>query len=399
MALMAGCGGVAPGFSTDNRPLVCPSAAPYSGAPVHAAVPANEFPSAAGAVASDAALPADLQALLDQRLQEIRLQTGAPAIAASLTLPGLGHWASTQGLARVAPQQPATQTTLFYWGSVAKSLTAVLVLQLVEEGKLSLDDRLARWAPQIPQAQQISLQHLLTHTSGLATNALDSSGQIAQTPAERLAAAARTQSLFCPGASASYSNLGYEMLALILEAVEQQPYDQILHQRIAVPLGVRQLRALRPREAPPADLATPHKAREPQPDPDAWSRMGSGNVIATSDDMLTVWRALLAGRLLPPATVQRQWAQLYPIASQVDTADNQAPMWFGQGVMLTEWTDEQGRLRPWLAHLGGIPTANAVVLYDPTAKAFAAVAVNSEVSSTAVANALLKVVVNWQMPR
>jgi len=258
---------------------------------------------------------------------------------------------------------------------------------------------LARWYPQMPQAELITIEHLLTHTSGLATNALDERGQIPQTPSELVRAASGTPSVFCPGTSVSYSNTGYLMLGLIVEAVEQQAFDEVLRRRIAEPLGLQHLRAFRPGEEQPADLATPHRQRDPQADPGAWSRIGSGNVMATADDMLIVWQALWTGRLLPPATVHRQWSQLYPLQSGGSAADGQALWWYGQGVMLQEWTDDHGRLRLWLGHLGGTPSANAAVLYDPFVGAHVSAAVNSEVSSAAIANALLQVVLTWQFAR
>ena len=394
--LLAACGGV----STDagTKALSCGSAGPYTGAALHATLPANSFPSTQNLASSNAALPGDLTFLLDARVKAILLQTGAPAVAVALDVPGLGHWTSTQGLARVVPPQPASETTLFYWGSVAKSLTAILVLQLVEEGKLNLDDRLARWYPQMPQAELITIDHLLTHTSGLATNALDPLGQVPRTPAELVTAASRTSSVVCPGVAASYSNTGYLMLGLIVEALEQEQFHEVLQRRIAGPLGLKHLRALRPGEEQPAALATPHQKRDPQTDPGAWSRLGSGNVVAGADDMLAVWQALLTGRLLPLAAVQRQWARLYPVDAGSAPDGNQSKMWFGQGVMLTEWIDDRGT-RSWLGHLGGIPTANSAVLYDPFVGAYVAAAVNSEVSSTAVANALLQVVTVWQSTR
>ena len=64
--------------------------------------------------------------------------------------------------------------------------------------------------------------------------------------------------------------------------------------------------------------------------------------------------------------------------------------------MLWEWTDELGRPRTWLGHAGSIPTANAQLLYDPGANAYVAAAVNSAVPSTALANALLKTVIDWR---
>jgi D-alanyl-D-alanine carboxypeptidase len=396
--LFAACGG---GTHTGSGALTCESAGPYGGPPLHAALPANTFPSAHSGSASNAALPGELGLLLDARLKEIVLQTGAPAVAVAVDVPGLGRWTSTQGLARVTPPEPASEATLFYWGSVAKPLTAVLVLQLVEEGKLNLDDRLARWYPQMPQADLITIEHLLTHTSGLATNALglDPISQAPAAPAEQVLAASRTPSVFCPGTGASYSNTGYWILGLIVEAIEGQAFHEVLQRRIAGPLGLQQLRALRPGEEQPTDLASPHQKREPQADAGAWSRIGAGNVVAGADDMLSFWQAVLTGRLLPLATVQRQWSRLYPMQSEVSPPGGQALSWYGQGVAVMEWTDEQGRIRPWLGHLGSIPTANAAVLYDPLVGAYVAVAVNSEVSSAAAANALLQVVMDWQMGR
>ncbi len=396
--LLAACGGGG-GTVTGHQPLSCASAGPYRGAPMHATLPVNSFPPLGSTSSQRDVLPRDLGLLLEGRVAELLRQTGAPAIAAAIDVPGLGRWASTQGLARVAPPELSDEATLFYWGSVAKSLTAVLVLQLVEEGRLKLDDRLARWYPHMPQADLITIEHLLTHTSGLATNALDVLGQVPQTPAELVHAASTTPSVFCPGTGTSYSNTGYLMLGLIVEAVEQQAFHQVLQRRIAQPLGLQHIRALRPGEEQPAELAAPHLRRDPQADPGAWSRVGSGNVVATASDILAVWQALLTGRLLPLATVRRQWSHLYPLQDEGLRSNGQALMWSGQGVMVMEWTDDQGRVRPWLGHLGSIPTANATMLYDPLVGAYVTAAVNSEVSSAAVANALLQVVMVWQSAR
>lgn len=399
--LVAAC--VAPGADSgtgaDANPgaLSCAGAHPYGGAPLHAALPASYFAASVGGVTPGTPVPADLAALLDQELADILRKTGAPAITAALDLPGAGQWSRTLGLARTGPtEQAATSATLFHWGSVAKAITATLVLQLVEQGKLRLDDHLALWFPQMPQAEHITLAHLLTHTSGLATNALDVQGQIPPSLAELLHAAARTPSVSCPGAAASYSNTGYLMLGLVVQAVTGEPFDQALQHRIAQTLGLQQLRALRPDQDGAPDLATPHRGREPQADPGVGSRVGSGNVVATAQDMLQFWRALHTGRLLASTTVQQQWALLYPMANGTPAAAPTATMWFGQGVMLTQWQDAQGRGRDWLAHLGGTGSANAVVAYDPLVQAYAAVAVNSEVSSVAVANALYTTVLAWR---
>lgn len=396
--LIAGCGGTGGGGHAGA--MSCSPDPAYIGPALHASLPAGAFPSGPTAsmpsLAEHTSVPEELSALLNARVDDLLEQTGAPAIHAGIDVPGLGRWSATRGWARVVPAQPATDATLFYWASVAKSLTAVLVLQLVEEGRLRLDDRLAAWYPQLPNADLITIGQLLTHTSGLATN--PSYAVAPATSDEWLAAAMATPAVACPGSVASYSNIGYELLGRIVQEVEKQSFDAVLQRRIAEPLGLRQLRALHAGEDEVAALATPHLGRVPTRDAGAWLRIGAGNVIASARDMLSVWRAVLEGRLLRSDTVARQWAVLYPIADRGGPASQTAQTWFGQGVMLMEWTDASDAARSWLGHLGGVSGANAVVAYDASADAYVAVAMNSDTSAAAVGNALLEVLVRWRVP-
>ena len=394
-----GCGGSASTLS--NPPTVgtvalsCQAAMPFAGPSPRVAVPGNLFPTATGGAATDRPLPESLTAMLNLRVRELLNTSGAPAISAAITIPGFGRWSSTQGLAQTQPAQTVGDATEFYWGSIAKMLTAVVVLQLVEEGKLHMDDRLARWFPQIPKAELITIAQLLSHTSGLQTNVHGSTGLAAETPAQQVQLLSNQALLFCPGTDASYSNAAYLLLALVVEALEQQPMHQSVQRRIAAPLGLQHLRALRPGEDAPIALAMPHAGQTPTADPGAWTRLGAGNVVGRAEDLVVFWQAVLSGRLLAPTTVQSQWTVLHALGPQTREA-GQGIQWFGRGVMLTEWTDGVGRTRTWLGHFGGIPTANATVLYDHVANAYAAIAVNSDVSTAAVANALLNTVLDWR---
>ena len=395
-----GCGGIgatskSAGAGAETTSLSCKAAMPFAGNPPHLAISTSLFPTATDVASINTPMPAALSALLNQQVTDILRKTGAPAINAAIKVPGLGSWNSTQGLARTNPAQAVNEATEFYWGSVAKPLTAVLVLQLVEEKKLSLDDPLSRWFPQIPQAEYIRVSHLLAHTSGLQTNVNSASGLGLESPAQQLSVLSKMPLLFCPGTNASYSNVGYLLLALIVENIEQQPLHQSMQRRIAAPLGLQHLRVLRPGEDTPTALATSHEGQTPKDDPTAWTRLGAGNVVARAEDMAVFWQAVLSGRLLATTTVQAQWTVLNNLGGQA-AGSGQGMQWFGQGVMLMEWTDEKGHPRTWLGHLGDIPTANAALVYDPTAHAITSVAVNSAVSSAAVANALLKVVLDWR---
>jgi D-alanyl-D-alanine carboxypeptidase len=131
--------------------------------------------------------------------------------------------------------------------SITKTFTAALFLLLQEEGRLTLDDSLARWFPRIAEAERISLRHLLNHTAGIP----DYGGLRAyheavrtspQTPwsFERFAAETFDQGLsFPPGAGWGYSNPGYMLLKRIAEDVAGASYANLISDRIARPLGLR----------------------------------------------------------------------------------------------------------------------------------------------------------------
>ncbi len=394
-AACGGTGDTAAPFATGTASRSCHADMPFAGATPHAALPTTVFPTVANGGAVDTPLPAELGGLLDQQVADLLRKTGAPAMSAAVTVQGLGRWSNTQGTAQTVPVQSVEAGSEFYWGSVAKALTAVLVLQLVDEGKLRLDDTLSHWYPEIPLAERITLAHLLNHSSGLQTNANSSTGLGYETPAQQRAMLSNLPLLFCPGTNASYSNAGYMLLGLVVEAVEQKPFYRSVQHRIAEPLGLQHLRALRPGESMPLALVAAHAGRTPVADAGAWTRLGAGNVVARAEDMVVFWQAVLTGRLLAPATVHAQWALLHMLDAPT-TEPSQGRRWFGKGVMLWEWTDDLGRQRTWLGHAGSIPTANAQLLYDPTLQAYAAVAVNNAVPSAAVANALLKTVSDWQ---
>jgi D-alanyl-D-alanine carboxypeptidase len=330
----------------------------------------------------------EMQGRLDEAATRVLSATATPGMTAAVAIPGSGRWSATRGLARAEPAQPVADDTVFYWASVGKAATALVVLQLVDHGALRLDDRLDRWYPQAPNAAGITIANLLTHTSGLASNpTADPLAARYEPPEELLASLSIQVPAFCPGSGWLYSNVGYLLLGKIAEQVSGLPFHELVARAIATPLNLPTLRALRPGEMPP-QLAISHDGRVPQPDLGISSRLGMGNIVARAEDVLVFWRAVLTGELLQSASARRQWEALYPMDGVLPWGQ----AWYGQGVMLVEWTDERQRKRTWLGHLGGTPHANAVVAYDPRAGAFVAVAVNSGTSSVAIAAELLKAI-------
>ncbi|MFD2514080.1 serine hydrolase [Pontibacter locisalis] len=128
--------------------------------------------------------------------------------------------------------------TKFRFGSITKSFTAALILQLQEQGKLHVQDKLSKYLPDFPNADKITLHHLLTHTSGLA-NYTDTWSNVYTQPAsakELINYFKDKPMLFEPGAKFSYCNSGYVLLGHVVEIVTGKTYEQALSKNIFKPL-------------------------------------------------------------------------------------------------------------------------------------------------------------------
>src|SRR5262245_28226957 len=136
-----------------------------------------------------------------------------------------------------AEKKPLTAANRFRIGSITKMFTAVMILQLVEEGKLKLTDTLDKFFPQIPNAQKITIAQILAHRSGIHDSLIDrnlrpSSIRNAITKDELLTIIAKGTPDFEPDAKHRYSNSGYAILGLMIEKLTGKPYEEALKERI-----------------------------------------------------------------------------------------------------------------------------------------------------------------------
>lgn len=243
------------------------------------------------------------------------------AIAARLT-PGLqmsvmkdGRLAYSRGFgfSNLAAETPVTATTMFRIGSLTKQFTAAALLLLAEDGRLSLDDRLQRFMPDFPRADQISLRQMLTHTSGLAAvprlnmrNATRPDWD-AQT---YLAAVLNANPLFVfqPGAGFLYSNVAFHLLGWVIEIASGQAYSSFLRTRLFDPIGlghtaVDDAGAVVPQRA--SGYAQGTRGGFRNSDFISMSLPGAaGSLRSTADDLVRWHSALLAGELLRPASLE-----------------------------------------------------------------------------------------------
>lgn len=363
------------------KPVLCNSAKPYRGAKLHAAPESRVFKAAAKPFGES--LDAATVGWLDAALKKAMAATKAPAMTVAVAVPGRGLWSATRLRDGAGDAEPPRW---FWFASVGKVFTAAVVLQLVEEGKLSLDDKLARWFPDYPNAGAITLDHLLTHTSGIYSFQSDEglrSKPGYHSPEELIEVARSQGNGFCPGEHWSYCNTGYAMLGRIVEKIDGRPFHESVNARVIARLELKNTKALAPREKP-AGLAKPHPSdpQEAAREPSFSTPYAAGPIVATADDMVRFWHALLGGKLLKPATVRDQFERLYPMFD--------GGTYYGRGVMLYDAPDKNGKRLTWLGHGGGAPGTKAVVIYSVDANAFVAVALNNDGSAEAVANLLLK---------
>jgi D-alanyl-D-alanine carboxypeptidase len=294
---------------------------------------------------------ASLQAAVDCA----RVQMGAPAALVAVGFPDGRLVQIASGLAQLEPRREAGPGDPIPVGSVTKLFTATLVLQLVSEGKLSLEQPLADFYPQFPNANRITLRMLLEHRSGLA-NYTDLGFKLPpavillilaqQWEPERLAAeCAQLEPLCEPGAEFHYSNTNYILLGLIIERVTGHTYTEELHARIIDPLGLQDT-CFAAAETPPANTLHGYalvdgalRDRTLIENPSlGWA---AGALVTTTADLDTFLRALFGGKLLP-AELQAQmlagtergdgYGRYGLGVMQVDT--ELGPLWGHEGITL-----------------------------------------------------------------
>lgn len=145
------------------------------------------------------------------------------------------------GLANVELNVPAAPETVFQIASTTKTFTAAAVLKLVEEGKLSLDDKITKWLPELPAAWSgVTVRHCLTHTSGLPDLIVDqcTAQPIARTREEVFKKLAGMPVPNKPGETWSYNQTGYVLLGMLIQKVAGVTFEEFLQQRFFQPLAM-----------------------------------------------------------------------------------------------------------------------------------------------------------------
>jgi CubicO group peptidase (beta-lactamase class C family) len=168
----------------------------------------------------------------------------APGAVVGIVVDGELAWVKAAGVANVENKTPVTPDTVFRIASMTKSFTAMSILKLRDEGRLSLDDPAAKYIPELASlpyptkdSPAITVRHLLTHSEGFPEDNPWGDRQLAQ-PEETLREWLRAGIPFStsPGTAFEYSNYGFELLGEIVARVSGKPYDKYVRDNILVPL-------------------------------------------------------------------------------------------------------------------------------------------------------------------
>ena len=192
--------------------------------------------------ASAQTLSSDLQEKIDKLATDTLTRTGVPSASIAIVKNGQIVYTKAYGDARLEPKTPATPEMRYSIGSISKQFTATAILLLQEQGRLSLDDKVAKFIPNLTRANEVTIRQLLSHTSGYQdywpqdyVMPMMLQPVTAQSILDRWA---RIPLDFEPGTKWQYSNTNYVIAGVIVEKASGMPLLQFLSQKVFTPLGM-----------------------------------------------------------------------------------------------------------------------------------------------------------------
>lgn len=296
-----------------------------------------------------------------ERLLEETARPTGPGAAVLIARGDQILFRAARGRADIELDVPLATDQVFRIASVTKIFTAALVMKLVQEGKLSLDDPLARFLPEFPEGNRITVRMLLNHTAGISdqpVNPQPGGGRLDRSITVLVEEIAMRPLSFAPGTDQAYSNAGYILLGAIVEHVTGQPWHAALEQRLLSPLGLAHTRL------DATSTVIPHRVAgystnaatgivENAPFVSMTNIGPAGALVSTLDDLAVWMRALAGGRGVGPEGYQQMVA---PAAMSGDTRQ------YSYGFGLYTW---RVRGETMIGHTGQINGFASILAYLP----------------------------------
>jgi len=255
-----------------------------------------------------------------------------------------------------------TDQTKYRIASITKMYTAVMIFQLIEEGKLKPGDKLDKFFPQVPNAEKITIAQILSHRSGIPNIPPDGSGMQPRTEEERVAEIARLQPDFEPGSKHLYSNSGYVLLGYIVEKAGGQPYQQALKERIVSKLGLQHTYMGTGNTSTDRNESLSYRYMggwKEAKEPDFSITAGAGAILSTPVDMVKFIQGLFDLKLISQKSL-----------------DQMKTMTDGEGMGMEPFTFAGKNM---YGHTGGSSTSGAWLAYYPEEKLALAYTTNAKI--------------------
>ena len=279
---------------------------------------------------------------------------------------GIPVYSYVSGYSDYESEKLSSTDTKYRIGSISKSFTALLALMAVEEGKLSLTQTLEKFYPAIPNAEKITIEHMLNHRSGIHSYTRDPNFmqflKNGVTVDEMTKTITSYPSDFMPGTKEAYSNSNAYLLTLILEGTYQQPYAKLIESKITEPLSLKntyyaeELSASRDEAYSYHNKSTVKRAEEA----DHSAMLGAGGLVSTPTDLVKFYDAVFSGKMLHGDTLSKMLA--------IDDT-------FGLGVQKFTYAGKTS-----FGHRGRVDEFNSIALYNPEERISLAIIDNSSFS-------------------
>lgn len=337
---------------------------------------------------------------IEEAAREEMRSEQVPGLALAIVANGRVIAARGLGVADLASGAPVTPDTRFQAGSISKVFTAVTLLQMVEEGRLDPRKPVTTYLPwfRTRSATPITLHQLLTHTAGLPRDRSD----LPSSP--YTAVALRDRPIGTPGERFAYSNIGYQLLSLVMEEVAGRPFASIIEDGVIRPLGLsRTLPAVTQdqRLTSATGYQYLYDDRPPVPGvplvPVSWTEYSAGdaNIVTTATDLGVFLNALLAQgkpeggpRLLQPASFARM------VQRTVRAGDLGPEAFYGYGVVLSNLSGD-----PIVWHSGGMPGFRSIIMGDLDERLGVAILMNGPGNPRRLADYALRVLIEARRQR
>jgi CubicO group peptidase (beta-lactamase class C family) len=264
----------------------------------------------------DDSLADDRRAAAVAYLESTYPNGATPGASVLVTCEGETVFAYNAGMADIEWQQPISSNTRFRLGSISKPLTAVAVLQLVEQGRIELDTQISAYVPNLPDYMRaVTVRQLLSHTSGLPdillTPALLPLARDWVSVQQVIGMQGKTPPRFAPGEQYDYSNFNYVLIAALIEAVEETSYGDFMDEDVFSRLGLLRSSydsrlSILPERAQGYDTS-PFGELLHSENIDASHTSAAGALLSSANDLGTWASLLMSGELLQADTLAEAW--------------------------------------------------------------------------------------------